>query len=77
MKSDSMNQFVDQPLRALVVAGAVLMATSASVYAQTSSAPAAHQLTRAEVRHELEELEAAGYNPSRYTQIDSSGDDVG
>jgi hypothetical protein len=32
MKSDSMNQFVDRPLRALVVAGAVLMAISASVY---------------------------------------------
>ncbi|WP_341318994.1 DUF4148 domain-containing protein [Paraburkholderia sp. IMGN_8] len=70
MKSDSMKQFVDQALRALVVAGAVLMATSASVYAQTSSAPAAHQLTRAEVRHELEELEAAGYNPSESDEVD-------
>ncbi|MFL9912408.1 DUF4148 domain-containing protein [Paraburkholderia sp. RL17-337-BIB-A] len=70
MKSDSMNQFVDRPLRALVVAGAVLMATSASVYAQTSSAPAAHRLTRAEVRHELEELEAAGYNPALGDDVD-------
>ena len=74
MKSDSMNQFVDQPLRALVVAGAVLMATSASVYAQTSSAPAAHQLTRAEVRHELEELEAAGYNPAQGDEFDYPAD---
>jgi hypothetical protein len=65
MKSDLMNQCVEQPLRALIVAGAVLMATSASVYAQTSSAPAAHQVTRAEVLHELEELEAAGYNPAQ------------
>ena len=74
MKSDSMNQFVGQPLRALVVAGAVLMATSASVYAQTSSAPAAHQLTRAEVRHELEELEAAGYNPAQGDDVDYPAD---
>ena len=74
MKSDSMNQFVDRPLRALVVAGAVLMATSASVYAQSSSAPAAHQLTRAEVRHELEELEAAGYNPAQGDDVDYPAD---
>lgn len=74
MKSDSMNQFVDRPLRALVVAGAVLMATSASVYAQSSSAPAAHQLTRAEVRHELEELEAAGYNPALGDDVDYPAD---
>ncbi|WP_407945622.1 DUF4148 domain-containing protein [Paraburkholderia elongata] len=33
------------------------------------SEPATHQVTRAEVRHELEELEAAGYNPFQ-------GDDV-
>ncbi|MEW9586684.1 DUF4148 domain-containing protein [Paraburkholderia sp. DGU8] len=74
MKSDSMNQFFDRPLRALVVAGAVLMATSASVYAQTSSAPAAHQLTRAEVRHELEELEAAGYSPAQGDEVDYPAD---
>jgi hypothetical protein len=43
----------------------MLMASSASVYAQTAPEPATHQLTRAEVMHELEELEAAGYNPSQ------------
>jgi hypothetical protein len=74
MKSNSMNQFVAQPLRALVVAGAMLLATSASVYAQTSSGPAPHQLTRAEVRHELEELEAAGYNPSQGDEVDYPAD---
>jgi Domain of unknown function (DUF4148) len=74
MKSDSIKQFVDQPLRALVVASAVLMATSTSLYAQTSSAPAAHQLTRAEVRHELEELEAAGYNPALGDDVDYPAD---
>ena len=55
----------DLPLRALVAAAAVLMAASASVHAQTTSEPATHQVTRAEVLHELEELEAAGYNPSQ------------
>lgn len=65
MKSDSMNRCVESPLRGLVIAGAVLMVSSASVYAQTMPEPATHQLTRAEVMHELEELEAAGYNPSQ------------
>jgi hypothetical protein len=65
MGSEAMNRFVDQPLRSLVVAGAVLMGTSACVYAQTSPEPTAHQITRAEVLHELEELEAVGYNPSQ------------
>jgi hypothetical protein len=65
MKSDSMSRFIGQPLRRVVFAGAVLMATSAFVYAQTSPEPAAHQRTRAEVQHELEELEEAGYNPSQ------------
>ncbi|MGF6506025.1 DUF4148 domain-containing protein [Paraburkholderia sp. 32] len=42
----------------------MLMANSASLYAQAASEPEPHQVTRAEVMHELEELEAAGYNPS-------------
>ena len=64
MKSESMNQYAMSPLRNFVIAGAMLMVSSASVYAQAISEPAPHQVTRAEVRHELEELEAAGYNPS-------------
>jgi hypothetical protein len=64
MKSDSLNRCVDSPLLSLVAA-AVLMASSASVYAQAMPEPATHQLTRAEVMHELDELEAAGYNPSQ------------
>jgi hypothetical protein len=74
MKSDSMNRFVDQPLRALVVASAILMATSVSVYAQTFSEPAAHPVTRAEVLHELEELEAVGYNPAEGDDVDYPAD---
>ncbi|KAA1005342.1 DUF4148 domain-containing protein [Paraburkholderia panacisoli] len=65
MKSESMNQYVVSPLRSLVIVGVMSMASFASVEAQTVSEPAAHQLTRAEVTHELEELEAAGYNPSQ------------
>jgi hypothetical protein len=42
----------------------MLLASSASVYAQTMPEPAPHQVTRTEIRHELQELEAAGYNPS-------------
>jgi Domain of unknown function (DUF4148) len=65
MKSESMNHYVVSPLRSFVIAGVMSMAGSASVYAQTVSEPATHRLTRAEVMHELEELEAAGYNPSQ------------
>ncbi|NPT61072.1 DUF4148 domain-containing protein [Paraburkholderia elongata] len=65
MESESLNRCADSPLLSLVMAGAVLMASSASVYAQAMPEPATHQLTRAEVMHELEELEAAGYNPSQ------------
>lgn len=64
MKSKSMNQYLSSPLLSFVIAGATLMANSVSVYAQTVSEPEPHQVTRADVMHELEELEAAGYNPS-------------
>jgi hypothetical protein len=64
MKSKSMNRYVGSPLLSFAIAGAMLMASSASVYAQTMSEPEPHQVTRADVVHELEELEAAGYNPS-------------
>jgi len=74
MKPHSRNRRVDWPSSALVAAGAVLMATSVSVYAQTWSAPAAHRLTRAEVLHELEELESVGYNPSQGDDSDYPAD---
>jgi hypothetical protein len=64
MKSESMNQYVGRSLLGLTIAGVMSMAGPVSVHAQTMSAPEPHQLTRAEVMHELEELEAAGYNPS-------------
>jgi hypothetical protein len=65
MKSVSQIRLFNQSLRTLAVAGAILMSTSVSVFAQTTPDPATHRVTRAEVMHELYELEAAGYNPSQ------------
>ncbi|MFL9991157.1 DUF4148 domain-containing protein [Paraburkholderia sediminicola] len=65
MKSVSQFRLFDQSLRNMAAAGAILMSTSAGVFAQTLPDPATHRVTRAEVMHELEELEAAGYNPSQ------------
>ena len=63
MKPNSLNRLVVHSTRASLIASTVLMATSACVYAQTSLEPGTHQLTRAEVRHELKELESVGYRP--------------
>jgi Domain of unknown function (DUF4148) len=63
MKPNSLNRLVVHSTRASLILSAVLMATSASVYAQTSVEPSAHQITRAEVRQELKELESVGYRP--------------
>jgi hypothetical protein len=49
----------------ILIAAAAMVASATSVYAQTMVEPDTHQITRAQVRHELEELEAAGYNPSQ------------
>jgi hypothetical protein len=60
MKSISQIRLFDQSLRNLAVAGAILMSTSAGVFAQTMPEPPTHRVTRAEVMQELYELEAAG-----------------
>ncbi|MCC8400631.1 DUF4148 domain-containing protein [Paraburkholderia sp. MMS20-SJTN17] len=65
MKSESVSQYSSLSLCKIAIAGVMAMASSASLYAQTVSRPEPHQVTRAEVVHELEELEAAGYNPSQ------------
>ncbi|WP_050983015.1 DUF4148 domain-containing protein [Cupriavidus basilensis] len=65
MKSHSLNRLFVLPMRGSLIVSAALMATSACVYAQTSPEPGTHPVTRAEVRHELEELESVGYNPSQ------------
>ena len=64
MKSESMNRYTGSQLLSLVIAGAMLMANVTSAHAQTVSEPEPHQITRAEVMHELEEIQAAGYDPS-------------
>lgn len=46
-----------------IISATALVATSTWARAQASP-DAGHPLTRAEVMHELEELEAAGYTPS-------------
>jgi hypothetical protein len=63
MKSDSLNRKIMQSMRGSLIVSVALMAASACVYAQTSAEPGTHPVTRAEVRHELEELESVGYNP--------------
>lgn len=64
MKAETMNRYAGSQLLSLMLAGAMLMVSAASAHAQAVSDPEPHQVTRAEVMHELEELEAAGYNPS-------------
>jgi hypothetical protein len=74
MKLTSLNRLTVRALSATFVVSAALLATSNGAYAQTSTTPATHQLTRADVRHELEELEAAGYDPSRGDDSDYPAD---
>jgi hypothetical protein len=74
MKLTSLNRLTVRALSATFVVSAALLATSNGAYAQTSTTPATHQLTRADVRHELEELEAAGYDPSRGDESDYPAD---
>ncbi len=74
MKSNSLNRLFVLPMRASLIVSVALMATSACVYAQTSPEPGTHQLTRAEVRHELEELESVGYNPFQGDNSDYPAD---
>jgi Domain of unknown function (DUF4148) len=64
MKPDSLHRKIARSMRRSLVVSIALMSTSACVYAQTSPEPDTHQVTRAEVRHELEELGPVGYNPA-------------
>ena len=74
MKSNPLNRLFVLPMRGSLIVSAALMATSACVYAQTSPDPGTHQVTRAEVLHELEELESVGYNPSQGDNSDYPAD---
>jgi hypothetical protein len=64
VKSKYLNVSVAQPLLGSLIVSVTLISTSACVCAQTSAESNNHQLTRAEVLHELEELQAVGYNPT-------------
>jgi Domain of unknown function (DUF4148) len=48
-------------IKSIVIAVSLTTLTLSSAFAQNVT----HQVTRVEVRHELEELEAAGYDPAR------------
>ncbi|MFB9126485.1 DUF4148 domain-containing protein [Paraburkholderia dipogonis] len=74
MELTSLNRLMVRAAAGALVASATLLATASGAYAQTSATPGTHQLTRAEVRHELEELEAAGYDPSRGDESDYPAD---
>ncbi len=65
MKLTSLNRLAGRTIPGSLMVSAALLITSTCVYAQASPDPGTHQITRAEVQHELEELEAAGYNPSQ------------
>lgn len=74
MKLISLNRRAGRALSGAFVVSAAFLVSSTGVYAQTSAMPGTHQVTRAEVRHELEELEAAGYDPSRGDDNDYPAD---
>jgi Domain of unknown function (DUF4148) len=63
MKLSSLNRLVVQGVSGSLIVSAALLAASTSVYAQARPEPGTHQVTRAEVLHELEELESVGYYP--------------
>ncbi|ASW01473.1 DUF4148 domain-containing protein [Paraburkholderia aromaticivorans] len=65
MRLIPLNRLAVRALSGALAVSAALLLTSNGVYAQTSPSPGTHPLTRAEVRQELVELEAAGYDPSR------------
>jgi hypothetical protein len=59
-------------IKSIVIALSLTALTLPNVFAQStgeaqsnSAVYAPHQITRAEVRHELEELEEAGYSPAQ------------
>lgn len=64
MKPKSLNRLAALSVSRSLILSAALSTTVAGGYAQTSPNTGTHQVTRAEVLHELEELESVGYYPS-------------
>ena len=77
MKLKSMNPPVSSFARGTLIAGAALLLISTNGYAQTPMRGAQHQLTRAEVRAELIELESVGYNPTLSNNLEYPNDIIG
>ncbi|MDW3685130.1 DUF4148 domain-containing protein [Cupriavidus sp. CV2] len=65
MKLNSLNRLAVRPMRGALIMSAALVAASACALTQTPPEPGTHQVTRAELLHELEELKSVGYNPSQ------------
>lgn len=74
MKLPSLNLLAIRAVPKALIVSTAFLVTSTGVYAQASPESGTHQITRAEVRHELEELEAAGYDPSRGDESDYPAD---
>lgn len=74
MKPISLNRLAARALSGAFFVSAACLAASTGAMAQTSATPGTHPITRADVRHELEELEAAGYDPSRGDDNDYPAD---
>jgi hypothetical protein len=67
MKLICFHRLAKRAFSGVLIAGVALLTLAATAHAQTATQPQSQPqpLTRAEVRHQLEELEAAGYDPSR------------
>ncbi|CAH2774696.1 MAG: hypothetical protein CPDRYMAC_0494 [uncultured Paraburkholderia sp.] len=63
MKLISFHRLAVRAFSGALIASAALLTLTSTVHAQTATQ--SQPLTCAEVRHQLEELEAAGYDPSR------------
>ncbi len=74
MKLKPMKPLVSSFARGTLTAGAALLLISTNGYAQTPMRGGQHQLTRAEVRAELIELESVGYNPTLSNDVEYPND---
>lgn len=77
MKLKSMNPPVFSFARGTIIAGAALLLISTNGHAQTPMRGGQHQLTRAEVRAGLIELESVGYNPALSNNLEYPNDIIG
>jgi hypothetical protein len=62
MKSSPSNRREVLNVSGPLIVSAALLVLSSNTFAQAAPDPSVHQVTRAEVRHELEELASVGYH---------------